>query len=137
MSSPTHTRPFAATRLAAFVTRRVLELKPIKSQADIARQAGFPNPNMISMLKNGSSKLALDRVPSLAKALECDAALLFRMALEQLDTSTTDTAIQQIFRTIVTENEAAWLDAIRAASENTDPALTARRLSAINAIFGR
>ena len=38
---------------------------------------------MIAMLKSGASKLALNRVADLAKALECDARLLFKLALEQ------------------------------------------------------
>ncbi|MFP1630977.1 XRE family transcriptional regulator [Zhengella sp. ZM62] len=130
-------RPYADTLLAKFVTRRVLELKYRKTQARIAADAGFTNANIMSMIKNGSSKLALDRVPALAKALECDAALLFRMALDQHDSPTTETAIRQIFRAVVTENEAAWLDELRDASDNSDPALTTRARAAIRGIFGK
>ena len=65
-------KPYADTRLAKYIEKRVLELRPKKSQAAIAEAAGFVNPNMIAMLKSGASKLALDRVPSLAEALECD-----------------------------------------------------------------
>lgn len=90
-------RPHADSRLAKYVATRVLQLKPRKSQAEIASEAGFPNANFISMIKNGTSKLALDRVPALAKALECDAALLFRMALEQLSGSTTETANRALY----------------------------------------
>ena len=78
------TKPHRNTRLAQFVTRRVLELKHRKAQAQIAAEAGFVNANMLSMIKGGSAKLALDRVPALAEALECDAARLFRVALEQM-----------------------------------------------------
>jgi hypothetical protein len=67
-------KPHEDTRLAIYIERRVLELKPKKSQLQIASEAGFPNPNMVTMIKNGSSKLALDRVPSMARALECDPA---------------------------------------------------------------
>lgn len=131
------TKPYRNSRLAQFVTRRVLELKSRKTQAQIAAEAGFPNPNMISMIKGGASKLALDRVPSLANALECDPARLFLMALEQIENPTTANAIQRIFRTTVTENEGDWLHAIREASENTDPPLTARARSAVRGIFGK
>jgi hypothetical protein len=92
---------------------------------------------MISMIKSGANKLALDRVPALAEALECDAARLFHMALEQIESPTTSVAIHRIFRTIVTENEANWLEAIRDASEKTDPPLTSRARSAIRGIFGK
>lgn len=130
-------RPYQNTRLAQFVTRRILELKHRKTQAQIAAEAGFPNPNMVSMIKAGTSKLALDRVPSLAAALECDPARLFMMALEQIENPTTANAIQRIFRTTVTENEGDWLRVIREASENTDPPLTSRARSAVRGIFGK
>lgn len=131
------TKPYRNSRLAQFVTRRTLELKPRKTQAQIAAEAGFPNPNMISMIKSGASKLALDRVPSLATALECDPARLFLMALEQMEHPTTAAAIQRIFQTVVTENEGNWLQTIREASENTDPPLTGRARNAVRGIFGK
>jgi len=58
------------------VERRVLELKPKKSQLQIASETGLSNPNMVTMIKQGASKLALDRVPSMARALRCDPACL-------------------------------------------------------------
>src|SRR5690606_27581437 len=72
--------PYGGTDLAAYLTHRVAELRPRKSQVDIALEAGYPNANMISMLKAGSTKLALDRVVDLAKALDADPARLFRMS---------------------------------------------------------
>ncbi len=130
-------KPHADTGLATYVERRVLELKHTKSQLQIAGEAGFPNPNMITMIKTGASKLALDRVPSMARALECDPAYLMRLALEQAVGDTAAQAIVEIFGTPVTANELGWLQAIREASENSDPRLTNRSQAAIRAIFGR
>lgn len=130
-------KPYQNTRLARFLTKRVLELKHRKTQAQIADQAGFSSVNMMSMLKSGASKLPLDRVPSLASALECDPALLFRMALEQLDSPTTASAIDRIFGAVVTENERDWLEALRQASDHSDPRLTTRARNSLNAIFGK
>ena len=67
-------RPHSETELTKFLGQKLLLIKGKKSQIEVATQAGFIHPNMISMIKNGSSKLPLDRVPSLASALECDAA---------------------------------------------------------------
>ena len=125
------------TRLARFVTKRVLELRHRKLQVQIAQEAGFNTPNMLTMIKTGASKLPLDRVPSLAAALECDPALLFRMALEQLDSPTTASAIDRIFGAVVTENERDWLEALRQASDHSDPRLTTRARKSLNAIFGK
>ena len=130
-------KPHADTRLAKFVEKRVLELRPRKSQIEIANEAGYTNPNMISMIRNGATKLALDRVPGLAMALECDPKNLFRMALEQSLGSTASRTIDEIFGTIVTRNEVAWLEEIRDASDKSDPTLTLRLRSALRGVFGK
>ncbi len=101
-----------------------------------AGKRGFGNPNMIAMIKNGSTKLALDRVPSMARALECDSAYLLRLTLEQQEGDTAAQAIVEIFGTPVTANELGWLQEIRDASDNGDPRMTGRSRAAIRAIFG-
>ena len=63
---PIKANPHEHTRLATFVERRILELSGRKSQGEIAVEAGFVNANMLSMIKSGKSKLALDRVPARA-----------------------------------------------------------------------
>jgi len=133
----TQKKPFEDTRLAQYVERRILELKPRKTQGEIAAHAGFINPNVITMIKQGKSKAALDRIPALARALECDPAYLMRLALEQAVGQTAAAAVIEIFGTPVTANERSWIEAIREASENGDPRLTSRSQAAINTIFGR
>lgn len=132
-----HTKPHAESRLAKFVTKRILELAPRKSQMDIAAEAGFRSLNMLSMVKSGASKLALDRVPALAAALETDPKHLFLIALDQHGLETTRVTVTEIFGTIVTKNEAAWLAAIREASDHSDPTLTTRGRAAIRGIFNK
>lgn len=129
--------PHADTRLAKYIEKRTLELRPHKQQTEIAAEAGFSNPNMISMLKSGATKLALDRVPALARALDCDPKLLFRLALEQDGHATTALAVQEIFGAIVSKNETAWLNELREASGHSDPTLTVRARAAFRAIFGK
>ena len=129
--------PFANTRMAKYLDRRILELKPRKTQRQIAAEAGFRSVNMLSMLKRGANRVPLDRVASLAKALECDPAWFYRMAVEQSDQDTLSLEIERIFGTPVTRNEAEWLKAIREASGDIDPSLTAKALKAIRAIFGK
>ena len=129
-------RPYADSDLARFITKRILELKP-KTQIDIAKEAGFVNPNVISMLKSGATKLPLDRVLAVAKALECDPRRLFLLAMQQEGYETERAALAQIFGTIVTDNEVKWLDEIRDASGHTDPNLTTRSRTALRAIFAK
>lgn len=130
-------RPYADTRLVKYLERRISDLRPRKTQIAIAAEAGFRAPNMLAMVKNGSAKLPLDRVLGLAKALDCDPALLFRMAIEQLDQNTTSEAIDQIFGAITTENEVAILTVVRESSNNSDPNLTARTEKSLRAIFAK
>lgn len=130
-------KPYLDTRLAKFVETRVLELKHKKSQAEIAEEAGFISPNMVTMIKKGATKLPIDRVPAVAKALECDPALLLRLALEQGECATAATAIFEIIGPPVTRNELVWITEIREASGDTDPRLTSRASAAIRGIFGR
>jgi DNA-binding Xre family transcriptional regulator len=129
--------PFANSTATKFLIDRIQALAHRKTQAEIAAEAGFANANMLSILKAGKSKIPLDRVPSLAKALECDPAYLMRIALEQAVGITAAKAITDIFGSPVTENEAAWLEEIRDASGNSDPRLTARTRVALRGIFGK
>ncbi|MBZ9939424.1 XRE family transcriptional regulator [Mesorhizobium sp. BR1-1-16] len=124
MNTPS-SKPYADTRLTKFLQKRVLELRPKKTQAAIATEAGFTNVNMLAMVKSGASKLPVDRVPGLAKALDCDLRLLARLALEQMVGDTNAAALMEAFGTVVSRNEIAWLEEIRSASGGTDPSLTA------------
>lgn len=54
-----------------------------KTQAEIAAEAGYANPNNITMIKQGLTKLAINKVPALAKALEINPAELMVMTLEE------------------------------------------------------
>lgn len=129
-------KPFANTNLAKFVTKRILELRPKKTQGQIGDEAGFLSVNMLSIVKSGAAKLPLDRVPDLAKALECDPARLFILAVEQQDTALA-VAIRDIFQIAVTANEAVWIEELRDASDDSDPALTTKGRRAIRAVFGK
>lgn len=133
----TRKRPYQNSRLTRFLEKRILELRPVKNQAEIAAQAGFVNPNVVTMIKNGATKLPIDRVPALAKALDCDARRLFLLALEQGGGETTEAAVREIFGTIVTRNEVSWIEEIRSASDHSDPSLTTRSRAALRAIFAK
>ena len=130
-------KPYQDSRLAKFVESCVLEVKHKKSQAEIAEEAGFINPNMVTVIKKGSTKLPIDRVPALAKALECDPALLLRLALEQSEGGTAAAAIYEIIGQPITKNEMAWITEIRDASGDIDPRLTSRASAAIRGVFGK
>ena len=134
---PTVPHPYAASPATLFLADRIRDLSHRKSQQEIASETGFPNPNMITLLKTGKNKIPLDRVPSMARALECDAGYLMRLALDQAVGVTAAKAITEIFGSPVTSNERGWLDEIRSASDNSDPRLTARSRATLRGIFGK
>ena len=45
--------------------------------------------------------------------------------------------IYRAARAVVSENEVSWIEALRKASDNTDPPLTAKRAKILRAIFGK
>jgi transcriptional regulator with XRE-family HTH domain len=130
-------KPFAETRLAKYIDQRALELKGRKTQGEVATEAGFANPNMLTMLKQGATRVPLDRVPALAQALDCDPAWLLRLALEQGEGSTAAAALYDIMGPMVTANERVWLAEIRDASGDSDPRLTSRARTSLRGIFGK
>lgn len=123
------------TRIAKLISDRIEELKGVKTQKDIADIVGYKNQNMITMLKQGDSKVALDRVGDLAKALEVDPALMMRLAMEQFYAPSTVRELMTFMETPITKNEMAFVEVIREASDHVNPVLTEELAQKIRAIF--
>lgn len=130
-------RPYRDTELARFLDKRISQLRGKRTQREIASLAGFPNPNVLSMLKSGTSKCPVDRVPALAEALETDARYLLRLALLQAWGDTAARVIDEIVGTILSRNEEAWVRELRDVTDNADPVLTARLRAQFRALWGR
>ena len=129
--------PHASSDLAIYLDRRILELRYKKNQREIAVEAGFTNPNMLTMLKQGHTKLAMDRVATLAAALETDPKNLLRLTLLQQGNATMARVFDEVLGTVVSRKEVGWLEVLREASGNSDPAITSRARSAVLSIFGK
>lgn len=52
-----------------------------KSQVQIAKEVGFPNPNVLSMIKAGHTPVPLSRAAALARSLDVDPKTLLTMCL--------------------------------------------------------
>jgi transcriptional regulator with XRE-family HTH domain len=95
-----------------------------KTQREIAEEAGFPNPNTISMFKTGATRLPLDRVGPLAKALEIDSAYLLRLVMLEYFPETwreVETALKTI---VLTANEIELIRAYRRVNGDRDGRVT-------------
>lgn len=59
-----------------------------KKQYEIAMDAGFDNPNVITMIKQGRTKLPIGKIGNIAKALEIDPIHLFKLCLSEYQPET-------------------------------------------------
>ena len=62
--------------------RTAIEQSP-KTQREIARDAGFPAPNVLSMMKSGECKVPISRIPALAKTLDVDCEQFVKIAMRE------------------------------------------------------
>ena len=53
------------------------------SQKEIAEMCGFNSPNIITMLKQGLTKVPIDKIPMLAKILDLDCAEFFEFVMKR------------------------------------------------------
>lgn len=62
-----------------------------KSQRDIAQEAGFERPNVISMMKAGDMKVPIERAPALARACGADPAAFTRLVMAEYSPAVLET----------------------------------------------
>ena len=70
-----------ASNVAAFVARRIQELGCL--QREVAEAVGYDNPNIITMIKQGKTKLPLSKVSLMAHALETDPLHLLHLCMSE------------------------------------------------------
>ena len=73
------TRPTSPTALHLF---NAIERSP-KTQREIAKEAGFTTPNVLSMMKSGETKVPVQRIPALARALDISPGVFINIALQE------------------------------------------------------
>ncbi|TJV94898.1 MAG: helix-turn-helix transcriptional regulator, partial [Mesorhizobium sp.] len=117
----------SGSELSKFVDDRINQLMEKESLEDIAEETGFASVSLLSKIREGGIKVPLDRVPGLARALECDPRMLFLLAIEQYLEGEALLAIRQVIGPSMTQNEVAWVEALRSASDDADPPLTTKR----------
>lgn len=91
-----------------------------KSQRDIAVECGFESPNIIAMIKNGSTKVPLNRIGLLAKAIDADPAHLLRLAMSEYMPDTW-CSIEAIMGEFMSAHEKFLVQQFRAETRHFDP----------------
>lgn len=91
-----------------------------KSQKDIAREVGFNQPNNISMIKEGITKLPINRVPAFAKALGVDPIHLLRITMQEYMPETWQVIEQLLGGSMISEQEKVLLSVVRKTTRNVE-----------------
>jgi hypothetical protein len=87
-----------------------------KSQKQIAEEAGFPKPNIITMFKNGDTKIPLEKIGRFAKAICVDPVHLFKLCMAEYHPDTWNEIEVMIDQPVLTVNEIEILEVVRSAN---------------------
>ena len=85
-----------------------------KTQLEISAAAGFPRSSVLSMIKQGQTKMPLARIPQMARALEVDEVEFFRLAMSEYMPELLRICDHMYQRERLSEEESALIREIRA-----------------------
>lgn len=105
-----------------------------KTQREIAAECGFEKPNIITMFKKGSTKVPLNRIGTLAKALNADPAHMLRLAMREYMPDTWESIEETLNSTLLTANELKLIRAYREATGDADPEAAVIKRDAVIAV---
>jgi hypothetical protein len=117
MTTKKPTRPWTVARYLDYAIS-----KSEKTQAEIAREAGFKHANVITMLKLGHTKVPIDRVPALAAALEVSSSYLLELVLREYVPEIAS-VIEETAGMLLSGNEIAIIKYVREVSGGGDPGI--------------
>lgn len=120
------------SKVAEFIANRQLMMG--MTNKDIAEHVGYTNPNVISMIKKGQTKLPLEKVGVMADALGADPAKLLRMALKEYMPDTLK-VFEQCLGNVVTKNEMTMIEIWRDATNHEDPEIPAEAVKGLHQGF--
>lgn len=115
--------PFEDSAIAKFLSKQIDTLAGYKTQREIAAAVGYDKPNMLSMLKRGETRVPIQKIPLLARALEVEPSFLFKLAMEQ-HWPGEHKVISEIFGDVLSSNERQLVNYAREVTGNNVPALT-------------
>ena len=100
-------------------------------QNRIAKQIGYDHPNVLTMFKQGKTKLPLNKVGPLAKALQTDPMHLLRLVMSEYMPETWESLQDLVGTSLVTRKELELLQAVRLATGGHDLIVTGEVRNAI------
>jgi len=106
--------------VARYIDKQLEAIRPQKTLAQVADEAGLPQRNLLSMIRMGQTKLPFERIRGLAKALEVNQNHLFRMALAEYQPHVKE-LLDEAGRQAISEYEQELLAIWRRATGDEDP----------------
>lgn len=111
-------KPVTPITVAEFIADRLAEID--KTQREVAEACGFDQPQIITLFKQGRTKVPLDRVGPLAKALDVDPAHLLRLAMQEYLPETWNAIEEILHSTVLTKNELELIRKYRQVTGDSD-----------------
>jgi hypothetical protein len=93
-----------------------------KTQREIANSIGYTNANVITMFKQGLTKIPIHVAPKLAAAIGIDPGHFLRMCMNEYMPELLP-EIEAHIGGLCTKNEMAMIKAIRTVTKDADPAM--------------
>ena len=87
-----------------------------KTQSEVCLEIGYVNPNLLTMIKKGRTKLPINKVKIFAKALGVDPVFLLKLAMKEYQPDTWDVIEEIMGSDAVTDNEYEIVNLVREAS---------------------
>lgn len=106
------------------------------SQKEIAESLNYEKPNIITMFKQGKTKIPLNKIAPLAKILGIDPVHFLRLAMLEYNAETWEVLESLLGQRMVSDNEQHALDVIRSATANYAVPLTPEREVELATLFG-
>lgn len=108
----------ARTTVSDFIADRLAESD--KTQRQVADECGFEHPNIITMFKQGQTKLPINRIGALAKSLDVDPAHLLRLVMLEYIPDVWENIENIMKSTLLTANELELVRAFREVTGDND-----------------
>lgn len=106
-----------ANSVADFIGMQIEKLG--KLQSEVAKEAGFDKPNLITMIKQGKTKLPLAKIGLMARSLEVDPIYMFALCMNEYMPETWEAIESLKDQPLLTKNEVEIIKAVRAAGTPT------------------
>lgn len=102
------------------VARRVTDMvnQCPKSQREIAQELGYPKSNIITMFKQGVTKVPITKATALAQACDCDPVEFLRLCLAEYAPGMLET-VEEVIGKLLSPNERRLIERLRQLNHET------------------